>query len=257
MTDTPLVHLVVPCYNEGERLDQPAFLRALAAMPWLRLCFVNDGSTDQTDAVLHTLGEGAADRVRVLSLAANVGKAEAVRQGLQAVHGAGDLCGFWDADLAAPLEELPALRSLLLAQSRLEWVWGARIRTLGRQIERRASRHYLGRLFATLASLALGVPSYDTQCGAKLFRASPLLGAVISEPFTSRWIFDVELLARADALLRASGGAGVEAAVFEQPLDQWHHKPGSKVHPTDFIRSFWELWVIRGQQSRWSRALPH
>lgn len=256
MADGPVVHLVVPCYNEAARLDRAAFTRALQAMPWLHLWFVNDGSTDETAGVLEGIRHGEPDRVRLLTLPHNVGKAEAVRQGLQAACAAGGLCGFWDADLSAPLAELTALRDQLAISPQYEWVWGARVRTLGRHIERRASRHYLGRLFATVASITLGVPSYDTQCGAKLFRAAPLLEAVIAEPFASRWIFDVELLSRANALLEGSGRPGVEAVVFEQPLHTWMHRAGSKVRPTDFVRALWDLVVIREQRTRWTRALP-
>ena len=255
MRNDGVVHLVVPCFNEAQRLDVEAFGDALRDMPWLELCFVNDGSTDDTQVVLEGIRLAWPSRVRVMSLPKNAGKAEAVRQGLLAVSEGETLCGFWDADLAAPLSELPALRALLVDSTRFEWAWGIRVRTLGRHIERRAARHYLGRIFATVASLTLGVPTYDTQCGAKLFRASPLLRAVVAEPFGSRWIFDVEMVSRAVELLRASGMPGVEQLVIEHPLWTWHHRAGSKVRPTDFLRALRELWHIRSQRAQWVRVV--
>ena len=59
--------------------------------------------------------------------------------------------GFWDADLATPLSELPAFVDLLAARPEIELVIGSRVKLMGRSIERRAWRHYSGRLFATAA----------------------------------------------------------------------------------------------------------
>ena len=69
-------------------------------------------------------------------------------------------------------------------------VFGARVALLGRQINRLPSRHYLGRIFATLASTVLSLRIYDTQCGAKIFRNSATFRSAIAEPFDSPWIFD-------------------------------------------------------------------
>jgi glycosyltransferase involved in cell wall biosynthesis len=246
--------LVIPCYNEADRLDAAALTAALAAYPWLDLCFVNDGSTDRTAERLTDLAIAAPERVHVLTLPQNLGKAEAVRRGLQWGAARSAYCGFWDADLSAPLTELVALWAVFDREPAVGWVFGIRLRTLGRTIHRRALRHYLGRVFATVTSLVLSIDSYDTQCGAKLFRVTPLLEAVLAEPFQSRWIFDVELLLRADALLRASGGPLLDTMVSEQPLTIWRHQAGSKVRPLDFLRAMRELWIVRRARGHWSRV---
>jgi glycosyltransferase involved in cell wall biosynthesis len=253
---TDRLTLVVPCYNEATRLDAAAFTAALATNPWLDLCFVNDGSTDHTAERLADLAAAAPARVQVLTLPENVGKAEAVRRGLQWGTTRSAYCGFWDADLAAPLTELPVLWAVFDREPAVAWVFGIRLRTLGRAIIRRPLRHYLGRVFATVTSLVLAINSYDTQCGAKLFRVTPLLRTALATPFLSRWIFDVELLLRADALLRASGGPPLDTMVSEQPLTIWRHQQGSKVRPADFLRAIMELWTVRRARQHWSRADP-
>lgn len=248
------VSLVVPCYNEAQRFDRAAFAAALDRHAWLDLLLVNDGSTDDTAAVLSAFAQPRAERVRVLSLPRNVGKAEAVRQGLLTVLPRGGLCGFWDADLSAGLDEVVGLRDVFAVHPHVQWVWGIRLRALGRDVRREALRHYLGRVFATMSSLLLHIDSYDTQCGAKLFRADALLATALAEPFRSRWIFDVELLTRADQLLLHAGHA-LSHAVYEQPLAQWHHRPGSKVKPGDFLKAFSELLVVRSARAAWRRPI--
>jgi hypothetical protein len=192
--------------------------------------------------------------VSVRSLPANCGKAEAVRQGLLQASVDHDICGFWDADLSAPLSELTALRDVFTREPQVEWVWGIRLKALGRDITRGALRHYLGRVFATVTSMTLGIASYDTQCGSKLFRVTPLLHTVLAEPFRSRWIFDVEMVSRLNALLQFASSGDAETAVYEQPLRSWQHKAGSKVRPTDFLRALRELVVIQREQAAWRRA---
>lgn len=255
MNRPPLV-LVVPCYNEATRLDGPRFIEAVDAYPWLQLLFVNDGSTDGTEQVLGALQAQRETRIACLHLPRNGGKAEAVRRGLLHVSGSDDgLCGFWDADLSAPLTELVALRETLQRRPEVQWVWGIRLRALGRQVTRRPLRHYLGRLFATCSSILLGIDSYDTQCGAKLFRNSAMLRTVLSEPFRSRWIFDVELLTRAQGVLDVAQQATLEQVVFEQPLGRWEHRAGSKVRGADFLHALRELLVIRNARAQWRRRV--
>lgn len=221
--------VVIPCYNEAARLRTDEFEAALRDNPNLTFLFVDDGSKDATFTVLTELAERAGERARVLRLPANAGKAEAVRQGvLAALELEPQLVGYWDADLATPLDAI-AMFERVLEDPEVALVIGSRVRLLGRNIERTAWRHYLGRAFATAAGLALALPIYDTQCGAKLFRVTPALRDAFSSPFSGRWTFDVELLGRLQEYAVRTGTPDLSRTCVEFPLEQWIHRPGSKL----------------------------
>ncbi len=229
--------IVVPCYNEATRLPVRQFKAFTCTEHAVRFLFVDDGSTDATWSVLEGLCQEDPQRFAACRLPANVGKAEAVRQGVLRAFGAGpDYIGYWDADLATPLEVIATFCELLDARPNLEMVFGARVCLLGRAIERKALRHYLGRVFATAASVALGLSVYVTQCGAKLFRASPMIRSLFQESFLTRWLVEVELLARLIQMRRGTPLPQVEAVVYEWPLPEWHDVAGSKVKPWDFAK---------------------
>ena len=236
------VVIVVPCYNEEKRLDAAKFKEFRDRARDIRFIFVNDGSTDQTGAVLEGLRASGPEAFEVRNLPSNVGKAETVRQGiLRAFASRPDYVGFWDADLAAPLEAIPEFCRLLDERPQIEMVFGSRVRLLGRRIERPALRHCFSRAFAALVSFLLGLKVYDTQCGAKLFRASEEIQDLFKEPFLTRWIFDVEIIAR---LIRSRRGASLppaEEVIYEMPLEEWRDMRGSKVTAADGFRALLEL----------------
>jgi len=237
--------VVIPCYNEAARLPVDAFNAFVARGLPVRFLMVDDGSTDATQSVLQSLHRRNPQRFDVLRLPQNSGKAEAVRRGmLQAMTGPVETVGFWDADLATPLEAIPEFLDVLDRNPQLQIVIGARVKLLGRRIERRPLRHCLGRVFATTASLALRLPVYDTQCGAKMFRVTPQTRLLFATPFCTNWIFDVELLARLVRLHKAAGLDPPEQCVYELPLAEWRDVAGSKVRPRDFVKSFFELLRI-------------
>jgi dolichyl-phosphate beta-glucosyltransferase len=220
--------LIIPCYNEGGRLDGDAFLALTSGLADLKLLFVNDGSEDDTQERLHLLCTKALARISILQLESNQGKAEAVRQGLlRALSEGADVVGYVDADLATPRAEVQRLVETM-RDSGVAVLVASRVRLLGRKIERHPARHYLGRLFSIAGSIVLGQQIYDTQCGAKFFRRTPALEAALRKPFLSRWAFDVELLGR---LLTGSLDAApvAPADVREEPLLAWRDVPGSKL----------------------------
>lgn len=245
--------VVIPCYNEVHRLPVEAFERFLTHDEHrnIHLLFVNDGSKDRTLALLRDLCSYFPERTACLDQQPNRGKAEAVRNGILHVIAAGDseYTGFWDADLATPLEQIPDLLSSFAINPGLNMVFGARVKLLGRNIQRRLLRHYLGRCFATTVSLLLQLPIYDTQCGAKLFRITPELQRILAEPFHSRWIFDVEILARFLALHKGDRHP-LRSEIYEYPLPVWTDVAGSKVGAFDFFRAFAELAAIYSRHLR-------
>lgn len=108
-------------------------------------------------------------------------------------------------------------------------------------------RHYLGRIFATCVSIVLNLPVYDTQCGAKLFKAGPELGQVMKEPFQTKWIFDVEIYARFLKLLdHFSDTTNIpwQEKFYEMDLKSWEDVSGSKLKGTDFLAAFFDLLKI-------------
>jgi dolichyl-phosphate beta-glucosyltransferase len=238
--------IVIPCFDEADRLKPDAFADFVGTHPEVDLLLVNDGSRDRTLEVLQALQARAPSRISVLDQQPNRGKAEAVRAGLNAgIQRGARYVGYFDADLAAPLEEVTALIALLEARPDCEMALGSRVALLGRRIERSPLRHYLGRVFATLASMTLRLPVYDTQCGAKLFRASETLERILAEPFATNWIFDVELIARRIRLGDELGLPAARDVIQEQPLRQWIDVAGSKVRPWDFVVAVSEILRVR------------
>ena len=235
--------LVVPCFNEAARLEPGELLR-LVELTGTKLLLVNDGSTDETSALLARLCAASEGRATQLDLQRNQGKAEAIRRGVvEALRQDPPLVGYFDADLATPVEELARLMKEI-ESDRAEVVIGSRVALVGKRIERSYARHLLGRAFATAASASLGLVIYDTQCGAKLFRNTPTVRAAFGSPFRSDWAFDVELLGRLlypqdEALLALN-----EQQIVELPLETWRHRAGSKLRPKDMVRAALDLaWV--------------
>ena len=226
--------IIIPCYNESDRLEFDKFKQFLEQHEEFSFIFVNDGSSDNTGDLLREFCANC-PRADLFEFATNCGKAEAVRQGmLLAQTYQADFIGFCDADLATPLDEFP--RMLASIDETTFFVSGCRVMRLGSTIVRKKMRHIIGRIFATAASLHVDLPVYDTQCGAKIYN-SRVISSVFQRSFVTKWFFDVEILRR---LINLYGREQVVQHSIEYPLHCWIEKGGSKLRLfavlSDFIR---------------------
>ncbi len=212
---------------------------------------VDDGSEDGTGEILERMRAAAPASITMLRHSPNRGKAEAVRVGVLAgLAQRAQLVGYFDADLATPLRAVDDFLAVLRDRPEVEFVLGSRVMLMGRDIRRKATRHYFGRVFATAVSHALDLPVYDTQCGAKVLRANAATATLFETPFRSPWIFDVELIARYLRLPVGQGEPARRDRLYELVLPAWHDRPGSKLRWHDFARAVVELGYIWRERVR-------
>jgi glycosyltransferase involved in cell wall biosynthesis len=249
----PIISVVIPAYNEGARL--PGFVerltRASLAHGDSHIEFIvsDDGSAPeqaerQRDGVLAAQARlteaGSPHRFRYVAAERNAGKGSAIRRGWREADPSAGWLAFLDADGAVPAEEFLRLASLAAASPDVDVLAGSRVLMAGRRVERRLFRHLQGRVFATLTDLHFRLGYYDTQCGAKLFRAS-MLRPLLNRLREDRWLLDVELL----VLMREQG-----ARALEVPID-WADAGDSKVRfGVDAARMFWGLRKMHRRLNR-------
>jgi len=227
--------IVIPAYNEERRL--PSTLDAIFG--WLdatsyrdaEVLIVDDGSADGTVAMVEQRAAGD-PRLRLLRNPGNRGKGYAVRHGM--LEATGDWILSTDADLSAPIDELPKL--LAAAEQK-----GAAIAIGSRALDRTLIgvhqsqwREMSGIVFNGVMRLITGLPFADTQCGFKLFRRDAA-GRVFKRQRLDGFSFDVEDLFIAQTL---------KIPAIEVPV-RWNNVEGTKVGLVQGIASFLDLLRIR------------
>ena len=235
------VVIIIPCYNEADRLDTNKFIDYLSKNTHLHFIFIDDGSTDNTNLIIKQIILKFNSLASLLINETNKGKAESVRLGvIESYKINPDYIGFLDADLAAPIGEIDNLLKIIKKDKTKEVVFASRIQLIGSEIKRNYFRHFFGRVFATVVSNILNLPVYDTQCGAKIF-SRKICDDIFYEQFISPWLFDVELFAR---LLNVYGMERTIQMSYEHPVSKWVDIDGSKVKPIYFLKAPFELLKI-------------
>ena len=240
------VGVVIPCYNEEERLLSKEFTDFIDKNSGYHLCFVNDGSTDNTSSVLNSLKEGREDFITVYDCEKNGGKAAAVREGMlymAAVDGL-DYIGFLDADLSTDLQDFDDLVSVI-ENSDFKIVSGSRISRMGADITKESARKIISLTINFIIRKILGMDFKDTQCGAKIFHKD-VISISFKKNFITKWLFDVEIFMRVRLFY---GLETTRKLVCEVPLKRWIHADGSKLSMKDSIKIIGQLaqiaWVYK------------
>lgn len=233
---SPIISLVIPCFNESDRL--PLLFSALEDFEakWQNSCeyiFVDDGSTDTTLRQLesHTFCKSTARKIKILTQA-NTGKGGALKLGV--AHATGEYVLTIDADMAAQPTDIILWLEKKKGFSKKEILIGSR-ELKNSHVEDFGHRKLIGNIFNRIIRIATGLRINDTQCGFKLYEvntAKLLFGSLQ----TLGWAHDVEILKRANLL---------GYAIVEMPV-HWKAVKGSKINVLkDSWKMFWEVIRIR------------
>lgn len=228
------IGVVIPCYNEEDRLLSEEFSNFVRKNLGYHLCFVNDGSTDNTLEILNTLSIGRESHISVFNCTKNRGKAEAVRQGVLYLTNTSDLdldyIGFLDADLSTSLKDFDDLVETLNTHS-YKIISGSRIERIGADITKQSTRQFISIMVNYAIQRILGMKFKDTQCGAKVMHKD-VVPILFNDQFITRWLFDVEMFIR----LKRHYGDKTKTMIYEQPLKRWIHADGSKLSMKDSLK---------------------
>jgi len=226
----PKALLIIPFYNEEKRMAIKEFEIIFLQYSEISFLLIDDGSNDNTYELINRLEKNNSN-VTCKKNEKNLGKAESVRYGVNNSNlDDYDYVGYLDADLATPVSEVVKLLQFAYKYPEKDIIMGSRIKLLGNKVNRSLLRHYLGRIFATIISqFILKIPIYDSQCGAKVFKAA-IAKKLFKSPFHTKWLFDVELLLRFK-----NSKNNLAEKVVELPLYQWTEKGNSKIKWYEFV----------------------
>lgn len=236
-----VIGVVIPCYNEEERLQSEEFKKFINKNLGYHLCFVNDGSKDNTLKILDALREGNEERISIYDCEKNGGKAEAVRLGMLhlAAQNQYDYIGFLDADLSTNFDDFQDLVTTI-STSKFQIVSGSRMSRMGADITKESARAIISKTINFIIRKTLGMEINDTQCGAKVM-TKEIVENTFQNKFMTKWLFDVEIFMR---MKKVYGSQKAQELICEQPLKRWIHADGSKLSMKDSVKIVGQIGQI-------------
>jgi len=156
--------IIIPVFNEGESLRSlhQSLCGVLSGLPGrAEILFIDDGSTDQTVAVLRELFQED-ERVRVVRLSRNFGQTAALSAGFH--HARGRVVVTMDGDLQNAAEDIPILLRKL--EEGFDVVSGWRSARQDPWLTRQLPSRFANLLISGLTRVAL----HDFGCTLKAYR---------------------------------------------------------------------------------------
>lgn len=257
LKQSPLLSLIIPAYNEEERLpvmldstldflqknQEKVFDLCKSSLhgggvdtgghPYFEVLIVDDGSNDDTGNVVRRYckawitdeGDNIPMIVRLVTLQQNSGKGAAVKAGM--IRSEGSFRLMVDADGATDFGD--GIVKLLTTMGRIAKggsedsaaaMFGSRAHLESTEVVAKRSpvRVFLMKAFHFFVSALCSSSIRDTQCGFKLFNRTAAI-LLFANLHLRRWAFDTELV----VLAEKSGVKLAEVGV------NWHEVDGSKL----------------------------
>jgi glycosyltransferase involved in cell wall biosynthesis len=232
------VVIIVPCFNEAERLDLSYFniLSRIKSSVWV---FVDDGSTDDTSKILKKYSNKK--NIIYVKINHNVGKSNAIAFGIN--YASSEISnigwiGFMDSDGAFATSDVENIIKMTSSIGIYDAIYTSRVKMAGRNIKRNDARHIIARLITSLFGLVWKDIPYDTQSGFKLYRYVDNFNSIFIKPFKTKWFFDIELSIRNLKYKKRN------LNVWEEPVSSWIDIPGSKINYRQSLRIGLEIIYI-------------
>jgi glycosyltransferase involved in cell wall biosynthesis len=224
-----IVSFLIPAFNEARTIAE--VIDRVSQLPFEKqLIVIDDGSTDETPAILERLSEGRDDMVVIRQ--ENRGKGAAIRAGIPRIEG--EIVVIQDADMEYDPAEVPSLIDPIV-QGHADVVYGSRLAG-GRPQRAYLFWHLLGNRFLSLfTGILYNTTLSDMETGYKAFRSDVLRSLDLRE---NDFAIEPEITGRICKL---------HLRIYELPISYYGrtYAEGKKITWRDGFKAVWVLIRVR------------
>jgi len=246
--------LIIPCNNEEKKFPFKYFLHFAQKNPEVLLCFVNNGSMDNTLGMIRGMQTDSPQNICVYLLDKIVDKVEAVRQGMMYIskNSSVQLLGYLDTDLDTKPEEWLEMAKHKDQNPKFGAIVGRRFQRFGANINTDDKSSLFSRIIKMVIQLILKSPFQNIYRGAKIFERN-LVPFLFNRPFIAPWLIDVEIFLR---LQKKFGRSTLQKGILEFPLVKWKETSDSGLQLKQTIKTPFQLLKLHYQYNIAKKFIP-